>query len=109
MWKPLLSTPWLSKTSVPALRNIWSKLLAVPALRTRYLRYVRDIADRWLDWKRLGPIALKYQALIAADVRSDAHRLYGLDNFDAAGSSSESVKSFADRRRAYLLDYTAPR
>ena len=32
------------------------KLLAVPALRTRYLAYVGDIADTWLDWKRLGPI-----------------------------------------------------
>ena len=84
-----------------------SKLLAVPSLRARYLRYVRDIADRWLDWKKLGPIATKYQALIAADVKSDTHKLYGFEGFDAASSSSESVKSFADRRRAYLLDYTA--
>jgi len=79
----------------------------VPSLRARYLRYVRDIADRWLDWKKLGPIAMKYQALIAADVKSDTHKLYGFEGFDAASSSSESVKSFADRRRAYLLDYTA--
>jgi hypothetical protein len=84
-----------------------SKLLAVPALRSKYLAYVRDIADRWLDWRKLGPIAMKYQALIAADVKSDAHKLYGFEGFDAAGSSNESIKSFADRRRAYLLDYTA--
>ena len=32
-----------------------SKLLAVPALRARYLSYVRDIAEKWLDWKTLGP------------------------------------------------------
>ena len=42
-----------------------SKLLAVPALRARYLAYVRDIAERWLDWKKLGPLARSYQALIA--------------------------------------------
>ena len=27
-----------------------ARLLAVPALRERYLRYVHDIADTWLDW-----------------------------------------------------------
>ena len=32
-----------------------SKLLAVPSLRTRYLGYIRDIAEKWLDWKKLGP------------------------------------------------------
>jgi hypothetical protein len=30
-------------------RPLRSKLLAVPALRARYLKYVRDIAERWLD------------------------------------------------------------
>ena len=33
-----------------------SKLLAVPALRAKYLALVRDIADRWLDWNRIGPL-----------------------------------------------------
>ena len=43
-----------------------SKLLAVPSLRARYLACVRDIANQWLDWDKLGPIAQRYQALIAA-------------------------------------------
>jgi hypothetical protein len=85
-----------------------SKLLAVPALRTRYLRYVHDIADRWLDWKVLGPIALRYQRLIIADVKADTHKLYGFDEFDAAGPGDESLKHFAEKRRAYLLRYRAP-
>ena len=34
-----------------------AELLAVPALRARYLAYVRDIAERWLDWRTLGPVA----------------------------------------------------
>jgi len=77
-----------------------SKLLAVPALRTRYLSYVRDIADKWLDWKTLGPIAQKYHALIADDVKADTRKL-----FDNAGFESgvESLKAFADARREYLL------
>jgi hypothetical protein len=83
-----------------------SQLLAVPALRAKYLGYVHDIGQRWLDWKKLGPIALTYQALIAADVKSDTHKLYGFEDFNAAGISGESTKSFADRRRAYLMQYT---
>ena len=85
-----------------------SQLLAVPALRARYLRYVRDIADRWLDWKRLGPIAARYQALIAADVEADTRKLYSFDQFDAASADRESIRSFAERRRAYLLAYAPP-
>ena len=30
--------------------------LAVPALRTRYLGYVRDMAEKWLDWRTLEPV-----------------------------------------------------
>jgi hypothetical protein len=84
-----------------------SRLLAVPSLRAKYLGYVRNIADRWLDWNKLGPVALDYQALIVSDVRSDTHKLYGMDDFDAAGMGADSTKSFAEGRRAYLLRYTA--
>ena len=42
-----------------------SNLLAVPALRARYLGYVHDIAENWLDWKMLEPLVTQYQALIA--------------------------------------------
>src|SRR4029079_5154649 len=73
-----------------ASKPLRSKLLAVPALRARYLRYVRDIADRWLDWNRRGAIALRYQALIAADVKADTHKLYGFDGFNAGAADSES-------------------
>ena len=37
-----------------ASKPLRSKLLAVPALRARYLRYVREIAERWLDWQYAG-------------------------------------------------------
>jgi hypothetical protein len=82
-----------------------SRLLAVPALRATYLQYVRDIAERWLDWKTLGPLALGYQRLIAADVRSDTHKLYGMEEFPADAPTGDSTKHFADGRRAYLLHY----
>ncbi len=78
-----------------------SKLLAVPALRTRYLGYVRQIATKWLDWNTLGPLAQRYQALIAEDVRKDTRKL---DTFEAFQSGVNSLKTFAERRRAFLLE-----
>jgi spore coat protein CotH len=92
-----------------------SKLLAVPALRQRYLGYVHDIAEKWLDWKKLGPIANEYHTLIADDVRSDTRKLYSTDAFlkginedivgrEGPGSGNAiGLKNFADQRRAFLL------
>jgi hypothetical protein len=77
-----------------------SKLLAVPALRARYLGYVRDIATTWLDWQKLGPVAEGYRALIAADVKADTKKL---DSYEAFDSSLQTLRSFAERRRGVLL------
>ena len=77
-----------------------SKLLAVPALRVRYLSYVHEIAEKWLDWKTLGPTAQKYHDLIAEDVRVDTRKIYDTDGFE---KGVESIKAFADARREYLL------
>ena len=82
-----------------------SKLLAVPALRKKYLTYVRDIATRWLEWRTLGPVAAQYHALIRADVRSDTKKL---DSFEAFDAGLGTIQSFAERRRAVLLEATAP-
>jgi hypothetical protein len=77
-----------------------SKLLAVPALRARYEGYVRDIAQRWLDWNTIGPIAAQYRALIDADVRRDTRKLYATESFD---SGFIALQNFLQQRRAYLL------
>ena len=77
-----------------------SKLLAVPVLRERYMGYVRDIATKWLDWERLGPIVERYRALIAADVEADTRKLESLEDFQ---SGAEAFRSFAEQRRAFLL------
>ena len=98
-----------------------SKLLAVPSLRARYLGYVKNIAEEWLDWKRLGPIAERYHALIASDVAKDTRKLDSTEDFEKGltediqgggfgpGGGTISLKSFADQRRAYLLNYQEPK
>ncbi len=103
----------VNDTSKPLL----SKLLAVPSLRTRYLGYVRDIAEKWLDWNRLDPLAKQYQALIADAVETDTRKLDSTEAFlssiggDApsaggpGGQRSSGLKSFVEKRRAFLLNY----
>ncbi len=103
--------PFVATTDVhKALRH---KLLAVPELRTRYLRYVKDIAENWLDWKRLGPIVEKYRTLIAADVRTDTHKHFSTAEFttsvygngDGSPLSPSMLKGFCEQRRAYILSH----
>jgi hypothetical protein len=99
-------------------KPLLSKLLAVPALRERYLRHVAEIAETWLDWNRLGPLAEAYHELIASEVDRDTRKLYPTESFLhslQAGSRPEeslegpgrgggvTLKEFAERRRAFLL------
>jgi hypothetical protein len=97
---PLVS---VNDTNKPLL----SKLLAVPALRARYLGYVRDLAENWLDWNRLGPLAEQYHALIAADVSADTRKLYSIDAFRNSVTNVAGLKEFADKRRTFLLNHAA--
>jgi hypothetical protein len=86
-----------------------SKLLAVPALRQKYLGYIRDIATKWLDWNALQPIVKPAHSLIAADVKIDTRKLYDFAGFEAGVSTTNNpLKSFLDARRAFLLNATAP-
>ncbi len=100
-------------------KPLMSKLLAVPSLRTRYLRHVNDIASKWLDWGTLGPLAEKYHDLIADDVRKDTRKLDPTEAFEKSltedvegrgmpgpgGGGTIALKNFADQRRAYLLNH----
>ena len=95
-----------------------SKLLAVPALRERYLRHVRTIAEKSLDWQKLGPLVEKLHNLIADDVRADGRKLDSTEAFEKSltqdvaghgfgpgGGGSMGLKNFADQRRSYLMEY----
>jgi hypothetical protein len=88
-----------------------AKLLAVPELRQRYLGYVHDIAEKWLDWQVVRPLVHQWQTLIEPDVTVDTRKIYDTDAFytdvgdqGGAGQASEStLKGFVERRRAFLL------
>jgi hypothetical protein len=82
-----------------------SKLLAVPAFKARYLGYVRDIAEKWLDWSKIGPVAQQYHELIAEDVEVDTRKLDSTEEFEnsLSGEAQNSLKNFAEKRRAFLL------
>ena len=81
-----------------------SRLLAVPALRARYLAYVREIAEKWLDWNTLEPLVRQYQSLIANEVKADTRKLYSWERFQGdVAEAPNSLKNFVDRRRAFLL------
>ena len=93
-----------------------SKLLAVPELREKYLSYVRDIADKHLDWKTLGPRAQKYHSLIDPFARVETRGLDSYEAFQKAltedlpggspfGRLPISIKNFADQRREFLMNY----
>jgi spore coat protein CotH len=82
------------------------KLLSAPELRTKYLEIVRNIAEKWLDWERLGPIAKRYHDLIADDVKADTKKLYSTEGFE---SGLKTMESFVKDRRTYLLVRTDPK
>ena len=95
-------------------RPLLTKLLSVPVLRTRYLEYVRDISENWLNWNKLGPIAKRYHNLIAADVSKETHRATSYVHFvqeldqdptpgSRDGDAAPSLKDFITERSAYLL------
>jgi hypothetical protein len=89
-----------------------SRLLQVPAFRTRYLRYVGEIAETWLDWQRLGPLVDRYVQLIEEEVARDTRKHFPTDALRPAiyGSPDgppdpRTLKGFAQLRRAALLSH----
>jgi len=103
--------------STDANKPLLQRLLAVPALKARYLAHVRTLAEEWLDWKKLGPLAEQYQALIADEVKADTRKLSSFEAFQKGVSEDVdqegfrgpertlSLKNFAGQRRAFLLNH----
>lgn len=106
-----------------------SRLLAVPELRESYLQKVQQIADQWLDWKRLEPIVLRNAQLIEPILAEDGKKLSSFEDFlrttgYAAKKSSHgghskaneesrdapipaALEDFFVKRRDYLKKYSS--
>jgi len=92
-------------------KPIIARVLAVPALRAKYLGYVREIAEKSFDWRTLGPVVKQYRDLIAEDVARDTRKLFSTEQF-ITGTSDEpvpgSLRSFLEQRREFLLSWSEP-
>jgi hypothetical protein len=98
-----------------------SKVLAVPALRAKYLANVKAIAEKSLDWKTLGPVVAQYRSLVEKEVEADTRKLESFEAFQRATADAPeaggppgrdrgpgrgmSLRAFADQRRTYLLSH----
>ena len=107
----------LNDTSKP----LRSKVLAVPALREKYLANVRKIAEQSLDWKKLGPVVADYRKLIEKEVEADTRKLESFEAFQRVTADTTpaggvgrpfggmNLRAFAEQRQKYLLTATQPK
>jgi hypothetical protein len=99
-----------------ARKPLRSKLFAVPQWKARYLKYVREIADKSLDWKKLGPQVHQWRTLIEKEVELDTKKLSSFAAFQRVTADNPApstdrdfpLRTFADQRRAYLLKAIKP-
>jgi hypothetical protein len=96
-------------------RPLRSKLLQVPEYRRKYLAHVGKIAKDDLSWEKLGPIVAQVRSVIEPLVKLDTRKLSSTDDFISStsdrgseaseGPQSNSLRLFAEQRRAYLLSH----
>jgi spore coat protein CotH len=101
-----------------ARKPLRSRLLAIPALKKRYLEIVREMAAKDMDWTNIGPFIESTRRLLDAEVKADTRKNSTYEAFVAALSTQapastqpgqiraqQSLKSFFQTRRHYLLNY----
>lgn len=85
-----------------------SKLLQVPRLREKYLKYIRQIADESLSWEHVGPAMSRHRQLISDHVKADTRKLDSIEAFEQATATEgdgPSLRSYLKKRRNFLLAY----
>ena len=91
-------------------------MLAVPALKAKYLEDIKTIARKSLDWKALGPVVASYRKLAEKEIEADTKKLDPFEAFarmtadDATTPKGREfpIRAFADLRKKYLMDYNEP-
>ena len=89
-----------------ATKPLRSKLLAVPALRERYLSYVRQLATA-MQWKNIGPAVERMRTMLQPLIQKDTRKAFSNEAFARETSSAQDgqLRSFFDKRSAFLLGY----
>jgi len=88
-----------------------SRLLAVPQYRTRYLQYIRTLAEKGLTHKNLSPVIAHYRELIGDEVKIDTRKRTPYEGFTQATSPLQengmatqgSLNDFIGKRRSFLM------
>jgi len=88
-----------------------SKLLAVPQYRTRYLQYIRTLAEKGLTHKNLSPVIAHYRELIGEEVKNDTRKRSPYEAFTQAtaplqeneAATQGSLNDFIGKRRDFLM------
>lgn len=91
-------SPFEGETSTQ--RPLLSRVLAVPALRQRFLAHYRTILTESFDWAVLGPKVTTYRALIEAEVQADPKKL---DTYEEFQTGLTALESLVTARRTWLL------
>ena len=87
-------------------KPIIARILEVENYRKKYLGYVREIAEKSLDWNNTGPIVQQSRDLIMADVKRDTRKLFSTDAFVSGTADAPiemNLRAFFDKRRAAVL------
>jgi len=86
-----------------------SRLLAVPALREKYLANVKQIAEKNLGWDNLGPVVSGFVKLIDAEIKADTRKNSNYESFVSSTSATppqgpgRGLRTFLDGRKQFLL------
>jgi len=100
-----------------------SRLLQVPALRAKYLSFVRTIAEQSLTWEKIGPMVAEARDLLSSELADDTRKLSKFEDFQAAMSDdlseaaptagvanaqptrAMSIRVFVEQRSAFLMNH----
>ncbi len=74
-----------------------SKVLAVPKYREQYLRNIRELAEKSLDWNSLGPFVTRAASLIDEAVKTETRKLGSYEAFVAATSEAHAESKEPER------------
>lgn len=94
-----------------------SKVLAVPKYREQYLANLKELAEKSLDWKVLGPVVAAHRELIYDEMKIETRGIVSFEAFDevtaakaedskpeAGGRARMTLKDFAQQRQQFLLE-----